>query len=173
MDPLGLGVGNVSTPDTAVEEQEVAAGTFGAMAARFDGKVGAFSYLLFVLLYFPCVAAMGAVYRETNWDGWPLWVSGPPALAMPPPPSSTSWAPSPITLVSPWAGCGTGRGDDGDLCLASSQQDRRWSVSVPAPLVAARLSRCDSQRPVAPSERAACGVPRSDGGCPGRFRPQP
>jgi len=73
MDPLGLGVGDVSTPATAAEEQEVAAGTFGAMAARVDGKVGAFSYLLFVLLYFPCVAAMGAVYRETNW-GWTAFV---------------------------------------------------------------------------------------------------
>ena len=36
------------------------------MAARFDGRAGAFAYLLFVLLYIPCVAAMAAVRRETS-----------------------------------------------------------------------------------------------------------
>ncbi|ESA34889.1 ferrous iron transport protein b [Leptolyngbya sp. Heron Island J] len=75
LDPLGLSVGDVSELETAATEQEVGMGTFGAMVARFDGKVGAFAYLLFVLLYFPCVAAMGAVYRETNW-GWTAFVGG-------------------------------------------------------------------------------------------------
>jgi ferrous iron transport protein B len=37
------------------------------MAARFDGAVGAFAYLLLVLLYMPCAAAIAAVARETNW----------------------------------------------------------------------------------------------------------
>ncbi len=50
-----------------------------AMSKRFDGGVGAFAYLLFVLMYFPCVAATGAVYRETNL-GWTmlvaLWTTG-------------------------------------------------------------------------------------------------
>lgn len=73
LDPLGLSVGDVSEIETAAEEQAVGVGTFGAMVARFDGKVGAFAYLLFVLLYFPCAAAMGAVYRETNW-GWTMFV---------------------------------------------------------------------------------------------------
>jgi ferrous iron transport protein B len=78
-DPLGLSVGDVSDTETAAEEQEVAFTTFGQMALRFDGRVGAFAYLLFVLMYFPCVAAMGAVYRETN-AGWTtfvgLWTTG-------------------------------------------------------------------------------------------------
>jgi len=52
---------------------------------------------------------------------------------------------------------------------ASSQQDRQWSVRIPAPWVAACPSRCDSHRPAAPSEQVACGVPRSNGGCLGRF----
>ncbi|MEM8613710.1 MAG: Fe(2+) transporter permease subunit FeoB [Cyanobacteria bacterium P01_H01_bin.105] len=73
LDPLGLSVGDVSEVETAATEQEVGVGTFGAMVARFDGKVGAFAYLLFVLLYFPCAAAMGAVYRETNW-GWTTFI---------------------------------------------------------------------------------------------------
>ena len=79
LDPLGLSVGDVSELDTAAEEQAVAYTTFGQMALRFDTRVAAFAYLLFVLMYFPCVAAMGAVYRETN-AGWTafvgLWTTG-------------------------------------------------------------------------------------------------
>ena len=73
LDPLGLSVGDVSNLETAAEEQAVAYTTFGQMAQRFDGRVGAFAYLLFVLMYFPCAAAMGAVYRETN-AGWTTFV---------------------------------------------------------------------------------------------------
>jgi ferrous iron transport protein B len=36
------------------------------MQQRFDGKIGAFAYLLFILMYFPCVAATGAMYHETG-----------------------------------------------------------------------------------------------------------
>ncbi len=45
------------------------------MVSRFDGAAGAFAYLLLVLLYFPCTAALAAVYRETNM-GWTLFVAG-------------------------------------------------------------------------------------------------
>ncbi|WP_089725626.1 Fe(2+) transporter permease subunit FeoB [Candidatus Thiosymbion oneisti] len=73
-DPLGLGIGDVSDQAAAAEAQEVTTGTFGTMAARFDGAAGAFAYLLFILLYFPCVAAIAAVYRETT-PGWTLFVA--------------------------------------------------------------------------------------------------
>jgi ferrous iron transport protein B len=79
LDPLGISVGDVSTVESAAEEQAVAVGVFGAMAALFDGKVGAFAYLLFILLYFPCVAAIAAVYRETNfrWSAFVgAWTTG-------------------------------------------------------------------------------------------------
>jgi len=66
LDPLGISVGDVSSVETAAEELEVSTGTFGAMVRLFDGRIGAFAYLLFILLYFPCVAAIAAVYRETN-----------------------------------------------------------------------------------------------------------
>ncbi len=72
-DPLGLNVGDISSTEVAAEEQEVSTGTFGAMISRFDGKIGAFAYLLFILLYFPCTAAIAAVYRETNMK-WTLFV---------------------------------------------------------------------------------------------------
>lgn len=78
-DPLGISIGDVSDTATAAEEQQVATGTFGAMVSRFDGAAGAFAYLLFILLYFPCTAALAAVFRETN-AGWTafvaLWTTG-------------------------------------------------------------------------------------------------
>ena len=37
-----------------------------AMAAQFNGQIGAFSYLVFILLYTPCVAVLGAVKRESG-----------------------------------------------------------------------------------------------------------
>jgi ferrous iron transport protein B len=69
-DPLGLGaVQDVENVEQAAEEQEVGTETFGAMVSKFNGQVGAFAYLLFILLYFPCVAATGAIFKETgrNW----------------------------------------------------------------------------------------------------------
>lgn len=50
-------------------------GAFGFMVQRFDGKVGAFAYLLFVLLYFPCVSTMAATRRELNqaWALFSVW----------------------------------------------------------------------------------------------------
>ncbi|MES9873229.1 MAG: Fe(2+) transporter permease subunit FeoB [Candidatus Sedimenticola sp. 6PFRAG7] len=73
LDPLSLDVGDVSSLEAAAEEQAVNTGTFGAMAARFDGQAGAFAYLLFILLYSPCVATMGAIKRETGTP-WTLFV---------------------------------------------------------------------------------------------------
>ena len=74
-DPLGINIGDISSAAAAAEQQEVEAGTFGAMASRFDGKAGAFAYLLFVLLYFPCVAATAAIFREAG-PRWALFVVG-------------------------------------------------------------------------------------------------
>lgn len=78
-DPLGLSIGDTSTLDSAAEGLAVKTGTFGAMSRLFDGKVGAIAYMLFILMYFPCVAAMAAVYRETN-KRWTIflgvWTTG-------------------------------------------------------------------------------------------------
>jgi len=63
-DPMGLDVAYTSEGEGAAEQLDVTAGAFGAMAARFDGQAGAFAYLLMILLYMPCVAAMGAIYQE-------------------------------------------------------------------------------------------------------------
>ncbi len=73
-DPLGLGAADVKDVAEVAREQEVSLGVFGAMAQRFDGQRGAFAYLLFVLLYFPCVATMGAIKREAG-GAWAAFVA--------------------------------------------------------------------------------------------------
>ncbi|MFD2111157.1 Fe(2+) transporter permease subunit FeoB [Thiorhodococcus fuscus] len=73
LDPLGLDVGDLSDQGLAAEEQGVGSETFNAMTERFDGQAGAFAYLLFVLLYFPCAATIGAIVREAGVR-WALFV---------------------------------------------------------------------------------------------------
>ncbi|PHM35667.1 Fe(2+) transporter permease subunit FeoB [Xenorhabdus innexi] len=43
--------------------------SMGVMSAKFGSPVAAYSYLIFVLLYVPCVSVMGAIARETS-RGW-------------------------------------------------------------------------------------------------------
>jgi len=70
LDPLGFG--------TVGEQDSTAHGVndavFGAMHARFDGQIGAFAYLLFILLYFPCAATIGVIRRETG-TAWAAFVA--------------------------------------------------------------------------------------------------
>ncbi len=80
LDPLGLSsIAKISNIQEAAEAQAVDVSTFGAMHKRFDGKIGAFAYMLFILLYFPCAAATGAMIRETS-KGWGMlgvaWSTG-------------------------------------------------------------------------------------------------
>jgi len=79
-DPFGMGViGGEGGLAGAAETQDVDIATFGAMVSRFDGAIGAFAYLLFVLLYFPCAAALGAVANEIGrkWALFAaLWTTG-------------------------------------------------------------------------------------------------
>ncbi len=44
-------------------------GSMGTMSAKFCSAISAYSYLIFVLLYVPCVSVMGAIARETS-RGW-------------------------------------------------------------------------------------------------------
>ncbi|MEW6982458.1 ferrous iron transport protein B [Colwelliaceae bacterium 6471] len=71
-DPLSMDVGDISDLDVAAQEQQVEITTYQVMQNAFDGQLGAFSYLLFILLYTPCVAAMGAIKNEVGnrWAGF-------------------------------------------------------------------------------------------------------
>lgn len=73
-DPLQMNVGDIDSLEAAAAAQEVDNATFGAMIKRFDGQAGAFAYLLFVLLYFPCVATIGAIRREAGTP-WAVFVA--------------------------------------------------------------------------------------------------
>lgn len=46
------------------ETPEVTKGVYGVMSHYFSGKFAAFSYLLFILLYFPCISTMAVMQRE-------------------------------------------------------------------------------------------------------------
>ncbi|MDB6369601.1 Fe(2+) transporter permease subunit FeoB [Photorhabdus bodei] len=48
---------------------EMDIGSMGTMSAKFGSAISAYSYLIFVLLYVPCVSVMGAIARETS-RGW-------------------------------------------------------------------------------------------------------
>ncbi|KYN79904.1 ferrous iron transporter B [Vibrio cidicii] len=63
-DPLGIEVGDLSDASVVAEEQAVDASIFGNLTAKFASGHAAFAYLIFILLYTPCVAAMGAYVRE-------------------------------------------------------------------------------------------------------------
>ncbi|WP_332398751.1 Fe(2+) transporter permease subunit FeoB [Vibrio metschnikovii] len=63
-DPLGIEVGDLSDTSALAEEQAVDASIFGNLQHHFVSGYAAFSYLIFILLYTPCVAAMGAYVRE-------------------------------------------------------------------------------------------------------------
>lgn len=74
LDPIGLGIlSSTGDQQAAAEAQEIHYTTFGQMALRFGSTTAAIAFLLFVLLYFPCVAATATVYRETNL-GWTIFV---------------------------------------------------------------------------------------------------
>ncbi len=63
-DPLGIDIGDVSDATQAAAEQDVAVSTLAAMRSLFGSELAAFSYLLFVLLYMPCVATIGVIFKE-------------------------------------------------------------------------------------------------------------
>lgn len=47
-------------------DSELSQSVYGIMSRRFDGAVGAYAYLLFVLLYIPCVSTMAVIRQEAN-----------------------------------------------------------------------------------------------------------
>jgi ferrous iron transport protein B len=63
-DPLGLNVDYVDDSAAAAQKLEVNGSVFGAMQLRFGGTAAAFAYMLLILLYTPCVAALGAMRHE-------------------------------------------------------------------------------------------------------------
>ncbi|MEJ2479610.1 MAG: ferrous iron transport protein B, partial [Acidihalobacter sp.] len=72
LDPLGfsqLGSVQQSNLSQAAAQQSVDASTLTRMGALFTVPA-AVAYLIFVLLYLPCVNTMAAIYRETGSRAW-------------------------------------------------------------------------------------------------------
>ncbi len=85
-DPIGVRIGDdLADSEGVAKEMDIESTTVTAMVRYFDGKAGAIAYLLFILIYAPCVAAIAAIYRETNlyWTAFSVsyltllaWVAG-------------------------------------------------------------------------------------------------
>jgi ferrous iron transport protein B len=79
LDPLGIDIGETTDIAAAAETQEVSADTFNAMSRLFGSAASAFAYQVLILLYFPCVAVLGAINREAGmrWTAFvALWSTG-------------------------------------------------------------------------------------------------
>jgi ferrous iron transport protein B len=63
-DPLSIAIAGITDLDEAAMALSVDSSTFSALQTGFKSQIAAFSYLLFILLYTPCVAAMGALVHE-------------------------------------------------------------------------------------------------------------
>lgn len=73
-DPLGLGLGDLNDSGAVAEQQGISISTISAIENSFHGEWGAFVYLLFILLYMPCVATIGAIIKEHGhyWAGFSM-----------------------------------------------------------------------------------------------------
>ncbi len=78
-DPLGLSIGDVTDSEAVAMSQGVNQSTLTNMSALFVSSFSAFCYLVFILLYAPCVAVLGAMAKEAGWR-WTLlvfsWTTG-------------------------------------------------------------------------------------------------
>ena len=72
LDPFGLAV-------LDEKDESITSTTYLTMKTMFPSTAAAFAYLLLVLLYFPCVAVVGAIARESSvrWAAFvALWSTG-------------------------------------------------------------------------------------------------
>lgn len=65
-DPLGL------SSNSEDEEETISKSFEGTIAKKFKTKSAAFAYMLFVLIYVPCLATIAAVFNETNYK-WAIF----------------------------------------------------------------------------------------------------
>lgn len=57
----------------SADDSQLSSSVYGIMSQRFDGKIGAYAYLLFILLYIPCVSTMAVIRQEANRQF--MWLS--------------------------------------------------------------------------------------------------
>lgn len=64
LDPLGMNIPASDSLASTAEIHQVEINTITAMRSLFGSSTNAFSYLVFILLYMPCVATIAAIYKE-------------------------------------------------------------------------------------------------------------
>lgn len=78
-DPIGINIGKIDNLEEESFKQEVEIATFKTMRQKFDGQIGVFAFLLFILLYAPCMTALATSKREVG-KKWTilsaLWSTG-------------------------------------------------------------------------------------------------
>lgn len=70
---LGGALGNPLLAEAPIHH--LSQDVYGVMYQRFGGQISAMAYLLFVLLYFPCVSTTAAMLRELH-KGWAIFSIG-------------------------------------------------------------------------------------------------
>lgn len=63
---IGLGQAFLNPLSASAPENVVSQSFYGIMVERFDGSAGAYAYLLFILLYIPCVSTMAVIKQEAG-----------------------------------------------------------------------------------------------------------
>ena len=71
-DPLGLSLTEIEAVETMAENQGVSTQLFGILQEKFINGFAAYAYLLFVLLYFPCVTVIATIAKEAGKQ-WALF----------------------------------------------------------------------------------------------------
>ena len=61
-----LGAALLNPIGASAPGSDVSTSVYGVMYQHFDGQAGAYAYLLFILLYIPCVSTMAAIRQEAS-----------------------------------------------------------------------------------------------------------
>lgn len=99
----GLATGLANPIAASAGDADMNASVLGVMGHYFDGQAGAMAYLLFVLLYFPCISATAALARESS-PRWALfsvsWTTGLAYIVAVIYYQIATWAQHPMTSLS-------------------------------------------------------------------------
>lgn len=64
LNPMWLNISNSHIQEAFLQENQLNNNIINILQLRFDGAIGAIAYLLFILLYFPCISVFAVIYQE-------------------------------------------------------------------------------------------------------------
>ncbi len=71
---IPMGINEMLGINGSAKQDQSKSPFFTALHNNFHGQIGAYAYLLFVLLYFPCIATTSTAYKESSF-GWTTFMS--------------------------------------------------------------------------------------------------